>query len=722
MCYTQRRMYPLARLAAALANPEPQAALRNALAIAREVGIVQAERGAAAWVTFSCEERSLCLSLDSEREAPVDLACWADLLRAAFARAVEHERFVRVCERSDLFAMAAFEGLFLHVEGYVVDVNPRLVEMSGGYTREELLGDGILRCIASEDLALVHRRIAERYEGEYVVTAIRKDGTRFIAELHARQGALGPRSVRTVSVRDVTEREQIVSLLRESEQRMRALIGNTFDMIVFIRDGVVIEEIGAEGTLGFPREHIIGREVLAFVTESSRSEVTQALATQRDEPYEALLLTASGEALPMELVPVRTTLHGEPIRMTAMRDLRAAKREEEKRRALERAFEQSQRLESLGVLAGGIAHDFNNLLAVVLGHAELLQLRVRDPEACRLARDISSAAQRAAGLTRQILAYAGRGELGPRTAVDVAALVAELRSLLAAGLSKKARISLALCEGSVVLGNRATLTQVLMNLLTNASDALRDEAGEIEVRTCRVDDPDARFVRALGQPVQPGKWLLIEVRDTGVGMDEATQARIFDPFFSTKPNGHGLGLAACVGIVSSHGGAILVESRLGKGSTFSVLLPRHDEAPERRSAPHQQARVSKRSVLVVDDEPLVRANVRAALSLHGYEVDEADSGTMVLERLEHTQPSVILLDMTMPDLSGIDVLQRIRARGLGIPVVFTSGYHDVAIELDPTSFQGFVVKPYRLQVLFEALDRALETVAVTEPVTDSAPV
>jgi len=359
------------------------------------------------------------------------------------------------------------------------------------------------------------------------------------------------------------------------------------------------------------------------------------------------------------------------------------------------------------VLAGGIAHDFNNLLMVVMGNGELLERELSDPQHCELASSILEAARRAAGLTAQMLAYAGKGDVGPRTAVDLGALVEQLRVLLNATLSKKAKVTLTIEDGQFVLGNGATLTQLLMNLMTNASDALRDEPGTIAVRVASVTQPDARFARALGARVGPGRWVLVEVSDSGIGMAEATRLRIFEPFFTTKAQGHGLGLAACIGIVSSHAGAILVESELGQGSTFSVLLPAYQGEAAVAVVPASYERAVQRRVLVVDDERLVRIHLRRALELQGYEVTEAASGSEALAALAQDTPSVVLLDVTMPDISGIEVLRQLRGQGSNVPVILCSGYHAAALDVAQDSFQGFLAKPYKLSQLFEAVERVL---------------
>ena len=620
----------------------------------------------------------------------------------------ELDEGARIRERMGLLSWASFEGLVFHVDGVVFDVNERLLEITG-YEREDVLGEQLLkRCVAPEDLPEVARRMANRIEGAYVITGIRKDGSRYPVELQSKQGILGDRPVRVVAVRDVSERERAQALLRESEARLGELAAVAFDITVFSRAGVIVDVTGAfESIVGYSREQLVGHHILEFIANSDAPSVGRGIAQRRVGVSESIVLSASGEAIPMEVVAIESTLRGEPVRMSALRDLRPQKRLEQERRELERAFAQSQRLDGLGVLAGGIAHDFNNLLTAVLGGADLLQYELSEPRHRLLANTIVLAAQRAAGLTAQMLAYAGKSELGPRTAIDIGSLIEQLRFLLDATLSKKAQITLTIEEGKLVLGNRATLTQLLMNLLTNASDALLDEPGTIGVRMCSVERPDARFAHAIGAPVGPGQWLLIEVSDTGVGMVETTRMRIFEPFFTTKAHGHGLGLAACVGIVSSHGGAILVESEPGRGSTFSVLLPAHQGEVPARTLPTTRERAARHRILVVDDEPLLRVHLRHALESQGYEVIEAANGADGLLAVARDAPSAVVLDVTMPDLSGLEVLRRIRSSDRTVPVILSSGYHSAALDAERDSFQAFLAKPYTLGELLDAVERAL---------------
>jgi PAS domain S-box-containing protein len=622
------------------------------------------------------------------------------------------EEQARAHERTELLSSASFEGLMVHIDGPVIEVNQRLCEMLG-YEPDEMLGPRTMsRCVAPEDQAAVMQRIAEHDDSAYIITAVRKDGSRFRAELQSKQGTRGDRPVRVVAVRDVTERERTNALLLESERRFRDLARAAFDFAIFSRDGIIV---GIDGdpapVLGVTRAHLMGRRIVDFAAPSSIPTVQQRIETGWVGSYDAVALQPDGEAVPILCVVADSTLDGQPVRAAGVRDLRPVRRLEAERRALEQRLERAQRLDSLGVLAGGIAHDFNNLLAGVLGNADLLREMVTGAAERESAEAIITAAQRAAALTRQMLAYAGQRDLGRRELVDIGELVGELRTLLGATLSKKARLELAVDARSIVMGDRATLSQVLMNLLTNASDALGDEAGVIKVRASRVSELDPRWDSALGATVRPGDWVLIEVKDSGCGMDEGTRGRVFEPFFSTKERGHGLGLAACLGIVSAHGGAVLVESELGRGSCFSVLLPAGvgEPAPSPRAPGTPTQRTCK--VLIVDDEALVRSQLRRSLELRGYTVVEAINGRTALDSVTQARPDVVVLDMTMPDLDGAEVLRRLRASGSRVPVIVSSGYLDASVErrLVRGEFQGFLAKPYSATDLSAAIDRALDT-------------
>jgi PAS domain S-box-containing protein len=694
---------------AALDGDSPDACLEAAIEALRGRQLAEPDGTGDVWLEVPRGDGSLrfCAAPGVEPPGPRTRALLRHALGAAVARANESAEARKVSERLDLLGAASFEGILIHDGGRVVDCNDRLCEMVG-YTREEVFEPGhLLRIVAPEELAEVQERIRRRIEGEFVFTCVRKDGSRMRAEFRTKQTELGDRPLRVVAVRDVTERERTATLLRESEARLRSLLEATFDGVALHRNGVFVDvSESMERFLGLPREKVVGGPVAELVAPASRAEVARRIQQNTAGAYEAVTIGAGGEHVPVMVVSVMSTIDGEPVRVTALRDLREAKRLEHERRQLELQVERSQRLESLGVLASGLAHDFNNLLVAVLGGAEVLLATLKDPHDRAQVEAIHTAGRRAAGLTKQMLAYAGRRGLSTPGPVDLAELWQELRALLDAALSKKAQVELGLAPNSVVLGERSALMQVFMNLLTNASDALEDKPGLIWVTTERVREPGAHWSAALGSPVQPGSFVLIKVRDTGVGMDEATQRRVFEPFFTTKARGHGLGLGSCLGIVKAHGGAIHVESAPGAGSTFSILLPATDvranpPAPAIATAPPCR-------VLVIDDEPLVRAHVRRLLVHHGFEVEEAPDGRRGLEAVQKSAPDVVLLDMTLPDLDGVDVVRRLRASGTNVPVVLCSGDIDAARErgLDPALVQYTLEKPFDGSQLLEAIGRA----------------
>lgn len=708
----------LSRATAALGLAEPMEAFAQIMALLGELGLGPDSPGQTdPWLQVAHGGRTMSFWPTGDGIAATDGSDRArsilqSLLRATLVRMAEAREYRSTRQRMNMLSSVSFEGILIHTGGVIIDANHRICEMLG-YERDEVLGpDTVARIVAPEDLPEVLRRIANHIEGEYLITGVRKDGSRFRAELLSKEGREGDRDVRVVAVRDVTDRELTHAMLREDEARLRELAEAAFDFTVFVQDGVIVAvSDGVERVMGFKAEQVVGRSVVEFVAPAYHPLTKQILVEKKQGSYEAVAMDARGEPVPGEVIVVASTLNGQPVLVAGIRDLRVARRLAAERRALEQQVERMQRLDSLGVLAGGIAHDFNNLLAGVLGNAELLRESVSDAVERDCAEAIVTAAKRAATLTRRMLAYAGHRDLGRNEPVDVGALIRELRALLDATLSKKAQLELTIESGSVVLGDRASLSQVLMNLLTNASDALGDQPGKIVVHTRCVDSADARWDGALGATVGPGDWVLIEVLDSGVGMDDVTRGRIFEPFFSTKKQGHGLGLSSCLGIVKAHGGAVLVESELGRGSRFSILLPAAS-APDEVTPPELPRAASPPCrVLVVDDEALVRDQLRRVLELRGYTVTEARSGGEALPALVASRPDVMILDMTMPDIDGAEVLRRVRATGSRVPIVISSGYLDVGVEqrLPRGEFQGFLAKPYGVTELVKAIEHALAT-------------
>jgi signal transduction histidine kinase/CheY-like chemotaxis protein len=382
------------------------------------------------------------------------------------------------------------------------------------------------------------------------------------------------------------------------------------------------------------------------------------------------------------------------------------------RRLFEEQIQNAQRLESLGMLAGGIAHDFNNLVMGIMGGVAQLEPRLADDAtALRALRLIDRGAGRAAELTQQLLAYAGRGAV-QLVAIDVPQLVADLRPLLETSLGRRATLLLEAAPNVPFVRGAATqLRQVVMNLVLNAAEAM-DRDGVVRVHVGR-RDCDAAWLAGVwqgqGQGLVPGSYVAIAVTDTGCGMTPETRQRIFDPFFTTKFTGRGLGLAAVLGIVQRHGGAIAVDSTPGRGSTFMVILP-IAEATQAAAAlppPGAVAAPAGGEVLVVDDEPMARDVAAEMLRLSGYTATAVASGGAALELLDAdpTRFVAVLVDLTMPGLSGLETHREIRRRRATLPIVLMSGYSvdDARPALGDGEWTTFLQKPYRMVELRAAL-------------------
>ncbi|NLI80030.1 MAG: PAS domain S-box protein [Candidatus Riflebacteria bacterium] len=403
-----------------------------------------------------------------------------------------------------------------------------------------------------------------------------------------------------------------------------------------------------------------------------------------------------------------------------MQDITARKEEEAERRRLEARMMQAQKLESLGVMASGIAHDFNNLLGAMLGNLDLLHREI--PDTSPLHRRVLAArkaSQRAAELCRQLLTYTGKSHQS-RVALDLNTLVRELGTILEVAVTKKTSLELALQPDlPMIRGDPGEIHQVILNLVLNAAEALEGTPGTITLATGLRACERAFLDHTWGKESLPeGRYVFFEVTDPGPGMSPETLQRIFDPFFSTRFPGRGLGLPTVLGIVRSLGGGILVDSSPGRGSRFTVLLP---PAPPTLPvpAPPAQAEVhGTGTVLVVDDEELIRTTAEDMLGFLGYGCLTAATGEEAVALLEQHQAEgadpggkvdCVLLDLTMPGMGGPRTLAAIRERWPTLPVLLASGYsrEEVATLLGDLAPVEFSPKPFNLDLLGTHLARAM---------------
>ena len=391
-------------------------------------------------------------------------------------------------------------------------------------------------------------------------------------------------------------------------------------------------------------------------------------------------------------------------------DVSAKKAEEAARREAEERQRSSDKMEAVGRLAGGIAHDFNNLLTGILSYSDLIlqELRPEDPMRGDV-EQIRDAGQRAANLTRQLLAFSRRQLLQPRV-VSLSNMVRDLEPMLGRLLGPTITLETELDpELGTVRVDPERFEQVLVNLVLNAKDAM-PEGGQVRIAAANVEaEPGAHRRQDGGTGT-----VRLTVSDTGTGMDDATQARVFEPFFTTKaPRGTGLGLSTAYGIVEQSGGHISVQSQPGRGSTFTITLPRHagDEPAAVRSE-WRAPQPGKETLLLVEDEAPVRDSVRRLLEWHGYKVIEARNGVDALHIYEnsHTGIDLVLTDVIMPEMGGNELFERLRARNPSVRVLFMSGYAD---KLPPgngalSAGAGFVEKPFTVETLIRRLREVLD--------------
>lgn len=383
------------------------------------------------------------------------------------------------------------------------------------------------------------------------------------------------------------------------------------------------------------------------------------------------------------------------------------------RRLADEALQQTQKLESLGILVGGIAHDFNNLLTGMLGQTSLAQAKLAaDHPAAVHIHKATTSAERAADLTRQLLAYAGKAQLSVQ-ALDLNELIRDNIALLDTVVPKSVRLNLVLApELPAIVADTGQMQQLVMNLVMNAAEAIVAEPGEVRVSTgvVEITDEDQAKEYVTGRGPTPGLYVTLSVADTGVGIDHRHLTRIFDPFYSTKGSGRGLGLSATIGIIRSYDGALQIRSEVGKGTTFRVLLPAGEAfAPLPITAPAGTSSLSG-GILVVDDEASILDAVTDILSLAGMHVLVAGDGQQGLETyLAHRDEiAMVLLDMQMPGMNGLETLEQLRQINPQLPVILSSGYSEgQAHDWVDHSHTSFLQKPYDLEELIAAIAAAL---------------
>jgi PAS domain S-box-containing protein len=651
-----------------------------------------------------------------------------------------------------------------------IDLGARIVRVNAaecrllGLPQQELLGRDISDFVAPEEReasrAAVRRKLAceqflRPFEREYE----RPDGTRLKLEIHetyilAAGGRIA--GIRSFLL-DITARKRAEEALRAGEHRYRHLVEHASD-IIYLADlsgRFTFFNPTATRILGYPPEELMGCKYLDLIRPDYRNAAQAfyrrqlaeripntyfefpAVARDGSEVWfgqNVQLVEEHGRIVGVQAVTrdiTRQRLAGEELKKAReelearvlertqelelanqflRREMEERKHAEQERRRLEAQIQHAQRLESLAVLAGGIAHDFNNLLTNIMGYASMALAGLpHESEARTYMEQVMAAAKNGAELNRQILAYSGGGKFVIEP-IHVSQLIEEGVRLLGTLISKQVSLEVDLApDVPPVNADAAQLRQVVMNLVANASEALGDTPGVIRVTTgCFWAGEGELSGPQPGHSLPAGQYAYLEVKDTGCGMDEETLSRMFEPFFSTKFTGRGLGLAAVLGIVRGHGGTVQVESAPGAGTTFRAIFPcAVTGAAAEEELPADLGWHAEGLVLVVDDDPEIRSLARRVLERAGLTVLTAANGEEALARFSDHADDIraVLLDLIMPGLEGDEVVHQLNGIRPDVKVVLCSGFEmaDVEDQISRCATAGFLRKPYQPAQLIDAM-------------------
>jgi PAS domain S-box-containing protein len=650
--------------------------------------------------------------MPSEEDKPKrDLKSSLDALRSRIEGEARREK----AYLEHLFEGAPEALVVAENSGRILLVNGEFTRMFG-FEREEAVGRYIDDLVVPDDLVEQGRRVTDlSSKGRRIAQETirrRKDGSTIHVSLIAAPILMDDKQVGVYGIyRDISRRREIEEALRKEKAYLEQLFENAQEGIVLADNTGRILHVNGEFArmFGYNRQEVVGRHVDDLVaTPDLRGQaegLTHSAAEGQQASIEAVRRRKDGGRFPVSILASPIMVDGVQAGVYAIyRDITA-------RVQLEEQIRHTQKLESLGVLAGGIAHDFNNILMTILGNAGLAlqDLPENSPHRTYLTA-IEQASRRAANLCRQMLAYSGKGKFVVET-VNLSDLAHKMASSLAEQLPEGARFEEDFAaDVPSIIADAAQLSQVTMNLVTNASEALEGKSGTVTLRTgVRHCSRQSHQKNYLDRDLPEGRYVFIEVSDTGAGMSDETLSRLFDPFFSTKFTGRGLGLSAVLGIVRGHHGAVQVQSRLGSGSSFTVLFPATDmptsefvttddkegsaEAPEDKEPVRGSG-----TVLVVDDEDTVRDLAADVLKEIGFKVLTAAGGQEAVDIFQKKSKKVscVLLDLSMPGMSGEECFEKLREIRPDIPVVITSGF---TAEEIADRFQGrdpveILQKPY----------------------------
>ncbi len=498
---------------------------------------------------------------------------------------------------------------------------------------------------------------------------------------------------------EVEERKKMEQSLRESEERFRVLHNASFGGIAIHDKGLILDcNQELSEITGYPFDELIGMDGLKLIAPDWRETVMQNILSTVEHPYEAEGNRKDGTIYPLHLHGKQIPYKGRIVRVVEFRDITETKLAAEEKIRLEAQLHQAQKMELIGQLAGGVAHDFNNMLSGISGASDLLEMALVGKEKeLKYIGIIKNATERASGLTGKLLAFSRKGKL-LSTPVDLHAIVRDTMAILERSVDKRIVLQTNLkAEHYMIIGDPSQLQSGILNICVNSRDAM-PEGGEIHFSTVIVEftedncEIDANFT--------PGKYIKLSIEDTGIGIPLELQSRIFEPFFTTKETGKGtgLGLAAVYGMVKEHHGNIHLHSEPGKGTVFHVFLPISEEDAPVVARQNESIEYGSGTILVVDDEDIIRATASLLLENLGYKVLLAQNGKEAVDiyNREVDEIDLVILDIVMPVMDGREAFEKIIAINPHAKVIMSSGYarNTNMMNMADKGLAGSIAKPF----------------------------
>ena len=610
------------------------------------------------------------------------------------------ERYRRLVEES-------FDGIFIHRNGKIEFANSRLHEMLG-YEAGELEGAIHLVIYPPAERQRIHERCLARMRGEpvpfqYEVRLQRKDGSIFDAELNARIVRFQDESAAQVCLRDISERKRTEEALRESEEKYRLVVEHAGDAVVVVQNGILkFVNPRAIQIAGYTDEDLKSRPFLDFVHPDDKQQVALSYVERLkgaslEESFPFRVIAKDGSTIWAEAKSVIISWDGTPATLAFLSNITIKRRIEEELLKIEK-------LGSIGILAGGIAHDFNNILTAILGNISVakMYLTTKDKIFDRLS-DAERACFRAQSLTQQLLTFSKGG--APIKKVCALSQVARESCRFAIGGSNVR------CEFSLPPDlwttevDEGQINQVFNNLVINAEQAM-PHGGIIDIAA-----ENAEINITDGLPLPSGKYVHMSIQDRGLGIPEQHLSKIFDPYFTTKQRGSGLGLATSYSIIKNHGGLITVESKQGIGTTFHIFLPACPGAVASDRPDPDRLVEGEGKILLMDDEEAVRSLAAEMLSMLGYEVVLAKEGLEAVALYKAAKGSdqpfaAVIMDLTVAGgMRGAEAIGLLREFDPDVKPIVSSGYSNdpVMAEYEKHRFKGVIVKPFGVKEVSEAL-------------------